>query len=341
MWRNADVLDFVRVAARLQRRAASGRAQDRLLRPRPLLALTLDRGGDRLSRQGRSRGRRARPRPLRLLRLISATTPRSTVRRRSGSPRSARTKPWGSWSSCSGAPPSYAGRDGRSAADEQFFAEQNARLARNAEAYYRAMFRGRVSSWNLRDRHMADTLDALVAHLRQQDGHARIVVWAHNSHLGDARATEMGDEGELNLGQLVRERHPAETYGRFHHLRGHRDGRRRLGRTSARGGVSVPALPGRTKTYCIRRPQSRRLTSCSICGTRARQPKSSSNRAWSGRSASSTSQKRAIQSLLPRHPAQAVRYRAAHRPHVCRAAHRRRPGFEAPDETPETWPFGV
>lgn len=100
-------------------------------------------------------------------------------------------------------------RDGRVAADEFFFAEQNARLARNAEAYYRSMFRGRISSWNLRDRHMAETIDALVPHLQGRNGPrgGRIVVWAHNSHLGDARATEMGRQGELNVGQLVRQRY--------------------------------------------------------------------------------------------------------------------------------------
>jgi erythromycin esterase-like protein len=70
------------------------------------------------------------------------------------------------------------------------------------------MFAGRVSSWNLRDRHMTDTLDALSAHLSRQAGRqARIVVWAHNSHLGDARATEMASLSEYNVGQLVRERH--------------------------------------------------------------------------------------------------------------------------------------
>jgi erythromycin esterase-like protein/predicted phosphoribosyltransferase len=100
-----------------------------------------------------------------------------------------------------------AGRNGRVAEDEHFFATQNARLAKNAEAYYRAMFRGRIPSWNLRDRHMAETLEALVAHLQTRDGQAKVVVWAHNSHLGDARATAMVAEGELNLGQLVRERH--------------------------------------------------------------------------------------------------------------------------------------
>ncbi len=105
----------------------------------------------------------------------------------------------------------YASLDGRVAADEFFFAEQNARLVRNAEEYYRAMFRGRVSSWNLRDRHMAETLDHLVAHLEGRGRQAKIVVWEHNSHLGDERATEMGERGEWNVGQLVRERYGDES----------------------------------------------------------------------------------------------------------------------------------
>jgi erythromycin esterase-like protein len=101
----------------------------------------------------------------------------------------------------------YASRDGRVAADDFFFAEQNARLVKNAEEYYRSMFRGSVPSWNLRDRHMAETLESLVGHLENQGQAAKVVVWEHNSHLGDARATEMGERGELNVGQLVRERH--------------------------------------------------------------------------------------------------------------------------------------
>jgi erythromycin esterase-like protein len=102
----------------------------------------------------------------------------------------------------------YANRDGKVAHDDFFFAEQNALLAKNAEEYYRAMFRGRHSSWNIRDTHMADTFDALVKYLGRQNGtKPRIAVWAHNSHLGDARATEMGERGELNLGQLLRERY--------------------------------------------------------------------------------------------------------------------------------------
>ena len=95
--------------------------------------------------------------------------------------------------------------------DDYFYAQQNARLVKNAEEYYRTMFRGRVSSWNLRDRHMVETLDALDTHLGHSGREPRIAVWAHNSHLGDARATEMGDQGEWNVGQLVRERHPEDA----------------------------------------------------------------------------------------------------------------------------------
>jgi erythromycin esterase-like protein len=101
----------------------------------------------------------------------------------------------------------YARRDGRVAADDFFYAEQNARLVRNAEEYYRTMFRGRVSSWNLRDRHMAETLHALLGYFEQQGRRAKVVLWAHNSHLGDARATDMGSAGEFNVGQLVRQRY--------------------------------------------------------------------------------------------------------------------------------------
>ncbi len=95
--------------------------------------------------------------------------------------------------------------------DEVFFAQQNARLVRNAEEYYRTMFRGRVSSWNLRDSHMVETLQALDRHLSELGTAPRFAVWAHNSHLGDASATEMGDIGEWNVGQLVRDRYGADA----------------------------------------------------------------------------------------------------------------------------------
>ncbi len=110
------------------------------------------------------------------------------------------------------APDAAAGDDGVVATDRRFHAEQNARLVRNAERYYRAMYRGRVSSWNLRDTHMAETLDALIAHLERTRGASKVVVWAHNSHLGDARATAMGAHGELNLGQLVHERYGRHAF---------------------------------------------------------------------------------------------------------------------------------
>jgi erythromycin esterase-like protein len=73
------------------------------------------------------------------------------------------------------------------------------------------MFLEEVSSWNLRDRHMVETLNALVAHLDRQGGRAKLVVWAHNSHLGDARATQISQRGELNVGQLVRERYGGDA----------------------------------------------------------------------------------------------------------------------------------
>ena len=97
--------------------------------------------------------------------------------------------------------------------DEYFYATQNARLVKNAENYYRTMFEGHISSWNVRDNHMAETLNILADHLENRSGKpAKIIVWAHNSHVGDARATEMGTQGEVNIGQLVREQHDADTY---------------------------------------------------------------------------------------------------------------------------------
>lgn len=106
----------------------------------------------------------------------------------------------------------YLQRDGQVAADAYFCAEQNALVVRNAEEYYRKMFRREVSSWNLRDTHMMESLLALDKHLSSTRGKpAKIIVWAHNSHLGDARATQMAERGEINLGQLVRERFGREA----------------------------------------------------------------------------------------------------------------------------------
>jgi protein-L-isoaspartate(D-aspartate) O-methyltransferase len=99
----------------------------------------------------------------------------------------------------------YSERDG-----ERFFdATQNARVVADAERYYRIMYYGSAESWNLRDRHMYDTLEAL---LHADGERAKAVVWEHNSHIGDARYTEMSSRGELNIGQLVREAYGAQCY---------------------------------------------------------------------------------------------------------------------------------
>jgi len=86
----------------------------------------------------------------------------------------------------------------------QFNAEQNALIVRNAEHYYRTMVRGGPESWNIRDRHMTETLERV---MQQHGPQARGIVWAHNTHVGDARFTDMADDGMVNLGELVREAH--------------------------------------------------------------------------------------------------------------------------------------
>jgi erythromycin esterase-like protein len=91
--------------------------------------------------------------------------------------------------------------DGR---DAYFDAEQNALVARDAERYYRTMVRGGPTSWNVRDHHMVDTLDRLMDHHGRS---ARAIVWEHNTHIGDARFTDMRRAGMVNVGQLVREAH--------------------------------------------------------------------------------------------------------------------------------------
>jgi len=95
------------------------------------------------------------------------------------------------------------GPDFRSEGPEAFFnAEQNAIVAQNAERYYRAMIRGGASSWNVRDTHMMETLDRLLKH---HGPDAKAIVWEHNTHVGDARATDMARSGMVNIGQLARE----------------------------------------------------------------------------------------------------------------------------------------
>jgi erythromycin esterase-like protein len=91
----------------------------------------------------------------------------------------------------------------RAEGSEAYFqAEQNALVVKNAEAYYRAMVRGGPDSWNVRDRHMTETLERLMKH---HGPYAKAIVWEHNTHVGDARFTDMADDGMVNVGQLARE----------------------------------------------------------------------------------------------------------------------------------------
>jgi erythromycin esterase-like protein len=97
------------------------------------------------------------------------------------------------------------------ARDERFSALQNARVVAGGEAYWRAQWEGGPASWNARDRHMATTLEHLVDHLQAQGRTPKVVVWAHNTHAGDARLTEMGQGGEWNVGQLMRQAFEGES----------------------------------------------------------------------------------------------------------------------------------
>lgn len=107
----------------------------------------------------------------------------------------------------------YLCKDNSDMEENYFFATQNARLVKNAETYYRSMFAEHTSSWNIRDRHMAEMVNVLTDHLETRFNRpAKMIIWAHNSHIGDARATEMGEDGEVNIGQLVREQYHPHTY---------------------------------------------------------------------------------------------------------------------------------
>jgi erythromycin esterase-like protein len=101
--------------------------------------------------------------------------------------------------------------NGLLADDEHFEAVQNARVVARAEEYYRSMYLGDASNWNLRDTHMMDTLDALSSHLERTGSRGKIVVWAHNSHVGDAVATHRGMRDEITIGHLCRARHRRDT----------------------------------------------------------------------------------------------------------------------------------
>lgn len=98
-------------------------------------------------------------------------------------------------------------RAGTSEAAAAFEAEQNARVVKAAEEYYRLIFRSEARAWNTREHHMADTIDDLIGHLDPRALAAKIAVWAHNAHVGDARGTDMREDHETSVGALMRERY--------------------------------------------------------------------------------------------------------------------------------------
>jgi erythromycin esterase-like protein len=102
----------------------------------------------------------------------------------------------------------YSKKDHGNREEEYFNAEQNAITAKSAELYYRTMMKGDVNSWNIRDTHMMDTLERLISfhNDNNKDTNSKAIIWAHNTHIGDARATDMSKDNMINLGQLVRER---------------------------------------------------------------------------------------------------------------------------------------
>jgi erythromycin esterase-like protein len=131
--------------------------------------------------------------------------------------------------------------------DEYFYATQNARVAKNAEEYYRMMLDHRVSSWNLRDRHMFETLSELATYLARQRDNAKIIVWAHNSHVGNARATEMSHRGEFNIGELTRRSLRSLRSSASRRTTGP-SVRLRIGELRSNEKRSVPRSPGATKS---------------------------------------------------------------------------------------------
>lgn len=97
-------------------------------------------------------------------------------------------------------------------AQDAFYLTQNARVIKNSESYYRSLFINEVNNWNLRDTHMMETVDQILDFHKNQGQDPKIVIWAHNSHVGNAAATQMGDRGELNIGQLVKEKYGSKAF---------------------------------------------------------------------------------------------------------------------------------
>ncbi len=96
--------------------------------------------------------------------------------------------------------------------NESFYLLQNARVVKNAEAYYRTLFFEEVNNWNLRDAHMMETVMEITRYYTTNKLHPKIIIWAHNSHIGNAAATQMASHGEFNIGQLVKEQFNKKAY---------------------------------------------------------------------------------------------------------------------------------
>jgi erythromycin esterase-like protein len=169
-------------------------------------------------------------------------------------------------------------------------------LVTNAERYYRSMFRGREESWNLSDNHMTETLAALIGHF--DSGRSKVIVWAHNSHLGDARATEMSARGECNVGQLTRERFGERVFGiGFSTYYGTVTAARDWGDPAECRRVR-PACRGATKNFFMR-PKCR--DSGSICARPTPRRSCSANAGFSARSGLFTGQKPSGGAITLRH----------------------------------------
>ena len=183
--------------------------------------------------------------------------------------------------------------------DEWLDAAANARLIKNAEAYYRVMYYGSAESWNLRDTHMFETLCQL---LEAKGPEAKAVVWAHNSHIGNAAHTEMGQvREELNIGQLVKERFGARgAADRLRHPQRHRRRGDRLGRADGgEDGAAVAAgelraaVPRQRRPALPPRPSRRR-------GRTRRWSRRCWSRGWSASSESSTGRRPSAGAIIPR-----------------------------------------
>ncbi len=150
----------------------------------------------------------------------------------------------------------YARLDGRVAEDQYFYAEQNARIVANAERYYAAMLDEEISTWNLRDTHMIETLERLMQHLTRHQGATKAVVWAHNSHVGDASVTSMSQRNETNVGALAKRRHGSDAVS--------------IGFTTYRGTVTAASdwhAPEERKTVLPARSDSYEHLFHALCGS--------------------------------------------------------------------------